>query len=50
MKECTHCNADGGWFDLEGEWVMCDECDGRGYIVESDDHEQAGQLRLFNGY
>lgn len=46
MNECTNCKGEGGWYDNNGDWMLCEDCRGSGHIFDSDEQEQAGQLRL----
>lgn len=46
MKECTNCKGEGGWYDGNDDWVLCGDCRGSGHIYDSDEIEDAGQLRF----
>lgn len=47
MNQCTNCNGEGGEYDQNGDWILCEECRGSGHIFDADEQEQAGQIRLF---
>lgn len=37
--DCPKCDGLGGWNDIDGVWVECDECEGSGYVDDEPDDE-----------
>ena len=37
--DCRKCEGKRGWFDLDGKWIECGECDGRGFVEAEGDSD-----------
>lgn len=40
LVDCPKCDGFGGWTDIDGLWVECEDCDGHGFVddeAEDDD-------------
>jgi hypothetical protein len=33
---CPECDGSKGWLTIDGTWMLCDQCDGKGYVDEDE--------------
>jgi DnaJ-class molecular chaperone len=39
MIKCPECDGHGGWYNIDGMWMICQQCGGEGTVEDDDDSD-----------